>query len=426
MRCQRQKCSSIAITALGLALGAVAIRAQQTATPTRDTLPDGPVILESSRRGPGPGLTIPGPQFRVVPMKGLSHPYALAFLPDGNMLITERAGRIRIVRNGVLDPTPIAGMPAIPNRNLQGLNDIALHPRFVENQWVYFTYYREKPGDKEAAAVVLARGRFDGKAVTEIRDIFVTDTMVAGASAARFVFGRDGKIYLAIGVPLPNNGRAGLATMSDAQDPSSHFGKILRLNDDGSVPLDNPFAGRAGYKRELYALGIRNAMAIIVHPVTGEIWENENGPQGGDEINIIRGGRNYGWPTVSFGRSYTGDLTGASGPALDQYTAPGMEPPWLFWAPSIGLSGMTFYTGDQFPEWKGSIFVGGLVGEQLQRVVLNANGLPIRRDPLLAELKQRIREVRQGPDGLLYLLTDEDAGALLRIEPVGPATATGH
>ncbi len=411
--------------ALMFVLSAGVVIAQQAKITAPDTLPDGPRVFDSSRRGPS-GRPIPGPQFRVVPVKGLSHPYALAFLPDGNMLITERAGRIRIARNGVLDATPIAGLPAISNRNLQGLNDIALHPRFAENQWVYFTYYREKPGDKDAAAAVLARGRFDGKTMTEIRDIFVTDTMVAGASAARFVFGRDGKIYLAIGVPLPNNGRAGLATMSDAQDPASYFGKILRLNDDGSVPSDNPFVGRAGYKPELYALGIRNAMGIIVHPVTGEIWENENGPQGGDEINIIRAGRNYGWPTISFGRSYTGDLTGETGPALDQYTAPGMESPWLFWAPSIGISGMVFYTGDRFPEWRGSIFVGGLVGEQLQRVVLNAKGLPIRRDPLLVELKQRIREVRQGPDELLYLLTDEDAGALLRIEPVGPATAAGR
>jgi len=188
--------------ALMFVLSAGVVIAQQAKITAPDTLPDGPRVFDSSRRGPS-GRPIPGPQFRVVPVKGLSHPYALAFLPDGNMLITERAGRIRIARNGVLDATPIAGLPAISNRNLQGLNDIALHPRFAENQWVYFTYYREKPGDKDAAAAVLARGRFDGKTMTEIRDIFVTDTMVAGASAARFVFGRDGKIYLAIGVPLP-------------------------------------------------------------------------------------------------------------------------------------------------------------------------------------------------------------------------------
>ena len=184
---------------------------------------------------------------------------------------------------------------------------------------------------------------------------------------------------------------------------------------------NNPFAGRPGYKPELYALGIRNAMAIVVHPDTGELWETENGPQGGDELNIIRAGRNYGWPVISFGRSYSGDATGDSGPELDQPARSGMEQPWLFWAPSIALSGMTIYTGDRFPQWKGNVFVGALVGAQLQMIVLNQRSLPIWRQSLLTELKQRIREVRQGPDGLLYLLTDEAAGALLRIEPVQPA-----
>ena len=268
---------------------------------------------------------------------------------------------------------------------------------------------------------MLGRGRFDGShALTEVRDIFATATAVSGPSAARFVFGRDGKIYLAIGIPIPALERAGVATTTDAQDPNSHFGKVLRLNDDGSAPADNPFAGRPGYKPELYALGIRNAMSMVVHPDTGEIWETENGPQGGDELNIIRAGRNYGWPVISLGRSYGGDVTGDTGPALDPPVQSGMEQPWLFWAPSIALSGMTIYTGDRFPQWKGNVFVGALVGEQLQMIVMNQRGLPTRRQSLLLELKQRIREVRQGPDGLLYLLTDEAAGALLRIEPVQP------
>jgi len=392
--------------------------AQQAPAPARDTLPDGPQVFDSSSRGPS-GSPIPGPKFRVVPTKGLSHPYALAFLPDGSLLITERAGRLRIVRNGVLDPQPISGMPEVLDRNLKGLNDIALHPNYEQNRWLYFTYYKPSPGEPEVAWAALARGRYDGAhALTDVRDIFVTDTKVSGASAARIVFGRDGKIYLAIGVPIPEVRRPGLATPKDAQDPNNHFGKVLRLNDDGSAPADNPFAGRPGYKPELYALGIRNAMALILHPDTGEIWENENGPQGGDELNIIRAGRNYGWPVISYGRSYSGDLTGSSGPISEQPGAPGMEQPLLFWAPSIALSGMAFYTGDKFPQWKGNIFVGALVGQQMQRIVLNARGLPTRRDPLLMELKQRIREIRQGPDGLLYLLTDEAAGALLRIEPV--------
>jgi glucose/arabinose dehydrogenase len=415
------KDSLAAVVALTLGLVVATGSAQQPPAPVRDTLPDGPQIFDSTTRGPS-GRPIPGPKFRVVPTKGLSFPYALAFLPDGGMLITERAGRLRIVRNGVLDPQPISGMPEVLNRNLKGLNDLALHPGYAQNGLVYFTYYKPSPGETDVAWAVLARGRFDGgHALTDVRDIFVTGTKVSGASAARMVFGRDGKIYLAIGVPIPEVRRPGLATPKDAQDPDNHFGKVLRLNDDGSAPADNPFAGRPGHKPELYALGIRNAMALILHPETGEIWENENGPQGGDEINIIKPGRNYGWPVISYGRSYTGDLTGNSGPTLEHPVAEGMEQPLLFWSPSISLSGMAFYTGDRFPQWKGNIFVGALVGQQMQRIVLNMRGLPTRRDTLLTELKQRIREVRQGPDGLLYLLTDEDAGALLRIEPVSAA-----
>ena len=414
---------SRAIAAVMATAATVVISAQQPSAPPpappRDILPDGPQIFDSSTRGPS-GRPIAGIKFRVVPMKGLSYPYALAFLPDGDILITERAGRLRIVRNGVLDPQPISGMPAVLDRSLRGLNDVALHPRFDENRWIYFTYYKPLAGSTLAKAV-LARGRFDGHALSEVRDLFTTDTAVSGPSAARFTFGRDGKIYLAIGIPIPARGRPGVATTTDAQDPNSHFGKVLRLNDDGSAAVDNPFAGRPGYKRELYALGIRNAMAIVVHPDAGELWETENGPQGGDELNIIRGGKNYGWPVISLGRSYSGDATGDSGPESDQPARSAMEQPWLFWAPSIALSGMTIYTGDRFPQWKGNVFVGALVGEQLQMIVINQKGLPTRRQSLLTELKQRIREVRQGPDGLLYLLTDEAAGALLRIEPVQPA-----
>jgi glucose/arabinose dehydrogenase len=222
---------------------------------------------------------------------------------------------------------------------------------------------------------------------------------------------------------------AGEANAEDAQNPGSHAGKVLRLNDDGTAPGDNPFR-RTGYKPEIYAFGIRNALALVVHPETGELWENENGPQGGDEINIIRAGRNYGWPVISYGRAYSGDLTGdRSGPTSDVPVAPGMEQPLLYWVPAIAVSGMTFYTGDRFPAWKGNILVGGLRSTQLQRIVLNARGLPIRRETMLTELKLRIREVRQGPDGLLYLLgssparpgsidEDDETGALLRIEPI--------
>jgi glucose/arabinose dehydrogenase len=427
----------VALSALGVG-GALDAR-QQAAAADADpqevlgeptyALPDGPLVFDSSVRGSS-GRLVSGPKFRVRITKGLSRPFGLAFLPDGSLLVTERAGRLRIVRNGVLDPQPIAGMPPVLDRSLRGLNDIALHPRFAENRWVYFTYYKPVPDSTELATATLARGRFDGGGVlADVRDLFTTDKRVVGPSASRIVFGRDGKLYMTIGIPIPVSGRPrpGVATHTDAQDPDSYFGKVLRLNDDGTVPSDNPFVGRAGHKPELYALGIRNALGLAVHPETGELWENENGPQGGDEINVIQAGRNYGWPEVSLGRSYTGTITGFSGPVTDRWQAEGIEPPVMFWSPSVALSGLAFYTSDRIPEWKGSIFVGALVGAHLTRIVMNQEGLPVRRDALLRELKQRIRDVRLGPDGDLYLLTDEEDGALLRLEPlqaVSPAPST--
>jgi glucose/arabinose dehydrogenase len=251
--------------------------------------------------------------------------------------------------------------------------------------------------------------------LTDVKDLFVADAWTQAASATRIAFARDGKIFMSVGSPT----RHQIGTAEDAQDPMNHGGKILRLNDDGSVPADNPFIGRARYRPEIYALGIRNALALVIHPETGELWETENGPQGGDEINIIKAGRNYGWPVVSLGTAYSFDKTGFSGPTSEQPCAPGMEQPFLFWVPSIAPAGMTFYTGDKFPAWKGNILVAALRGMQMQRVVLTPQGVPLQyRYSVLTELKQRIREVRQSPDGYLYLLTDEDAGALLRIEPV--------
>lgn len=373
-----------------------------------DTLPDTPAEIVSVAQ-----------RFRVTPIKGLSRPFALAFLPDGTMLVTERAGQLRIVRDGVLDPRPLAGMPAVLDLRLKGLQDLALHPRFEDNRLVYFTYYKPKPGETDVATATLARARWDGgRSLSEVQDIFVSDAWCATPSAARIAFDRDGKLFMAIGVPIrllrPNT-----AQPEDSQNPGSHAGKVLRLNDDGTVPSDNPFVGKTGYKPEIYALGIRNSLGLFVHPQTGELWEHENGPMGGDEINIIRAGKNYGWPVVSYGRAYNGDLTGdASGPLTADHSAPGMEPPFLFWVPSIAPSGFLFYTGDRFEQWKGNLFVGSMRGTMLQRIVLNAKGLPVTREPMLTDLKQRIRDIKQGPDGLIYLLTDETHGAVLRLEPL--------
>ncbi|MXY17436.1 MAG: PQQ-dependent sugar dehydrogenase [Acidobacteria bacterium] len=355
--------------------------------------------------------------FRMVPMRGLVRPWALEFLPNGDILITEHAGRLRIVRDGVLDPEPLDGMPEVFYQRRKGLMDIALHPRYEENQFVYFTYHRASPEHRMAGTPVLARGKFDGRgAVMEMRDLFVSDAAYSGtAQTARVLFGPDGKVYMVIGVPLRN--LVGVA--ESAQDPADHAGKILRLNDDGTVPDDNPFVDTPGHRPEIFALGIRNSNGLTFHPETGELWETENGPQGGDEVNIIRAGRNYGWPVVSYGRAYSGDLTGTdSGPQRPQVWAEGIEDPFFFWNPSISPAGMFFYTGDRFPNWKGDLFVGALRSREIQRLIFNDRGLLVRQQTLLRELKQRIRDVKQGPDGLIYALTDEEDGALLMIEPV--------
>ena len=392
---------------LALLLTAVNTGAQQAPAPTDpDRLPSEPQVFRSTAQ-----------TFRVVPIKGLNRPFGMAFLPDDSILVTERAGRLRLVRNGVVDPQPIAGMPEVLDLRLKGLQDIALHPAFERNRLIYFTYYKPKAGEKDLATAVLGRARWNGGYVLEdVRDMFVADAWCATPSASRIVFDRDGKIFMTVGVPI--RGRAGTAQPEDSQSPSNHAGKVLRLNDDGSAPADNPFAGNPTYRPEIYAMGIRNILGLALHPDTGELWEHENGPMGGDEINIVRPGRNYGWPVVSYGRAYNGDPTGdSSGPLTTDNTAPGMEPPFVFWVPSIAPSGLAFYSGDRFKAWKGNIFVGAMRGTLLQRIVLNAKGLPTVRESLLTELKQRIRDVKQGPDGLLYLLTDETHGALLRLEP---------
>lgn len=365
-------------------------------------LPDKPVVYDTAE----------GQRIRVVVVtRGLSHPWSLAFLPDPstplgasvNMLVTERTGQLRLIRNGVLDPQPIAGVPAVRSQGLSGLMDVALHPQFAQNRFVYLTYTKPLQGTQNTLA--LARGRLDGQTLTDVRDVFVASAGTGGAS--RIAFGRDGTIFMTTG----GGGDKG------AQDPNSHAGKVLRLRDDGSAPTDNPFVGRAGYKPEIYSLGHRNSIGLAIHPGTGEPWQNENGPNGGDELNIIKPGRNYGWPIVSYGRTYLG---------ARQSEIPwqeGFEQPAVFWVPSIAISGLAFYTGDRLPKWKGDVFVGGLrTGEipgtgHLERILFNEKMEELRRESLLVDLRQRIRDVRQGPDQLLYLLTDADDGAVLRIEP---------
>jgi glucose/arabinose dehydrogenase len=345
----------------------------------------------------------------VVVAKQLEQPWSVAFLPDGSMLVTERAGRLRVIRDGRLDDHPVEGVPAVQTggaRGLQGLMDVVLHPHFDRNRWVYLTYH--KPTANGGGAVTLARGTWNGHALVDVRDIFASGATETEAS--RVTFGRDGMIYMSISAP-------GSPDVRRAQDPGDYAGKTVRLRDDGTVPKDDPFVGRAGYRPGIFTLGHRNGHGLAVNPETGEVWESEQGPSGGDELNILRAGRNYGWPLVSFGRDYSGARI-SNRPSRE-----GMEDPAVVWLPSIGATGMTFYTGDRFPHWVGNLFVTGLreggvprTGH-IERVVFNDRWEELRREPILMELKQRLRDIRQGPDGLLYVLTAEEDGALLRIEP---------
>ena len=360
--------------------------------------------------GEGPWTFDTAEQHKIrvsVVARGLSHPWAIAFLPDSGILVTERPGRLRVIRDGVLDPHAISGVPEVRTDGNGGLMDVAVHPDFSEKGLVYLTY--TKPVENGWGAPALAVGRLVGGALTDVRDLVVTEAYEGNSGLnGRIAFGGDGKIYISTG------GRVGDA----AQDPMSLRGKVLRLEDDGSVPADNPFLNRLNYRPEIYSLGHRNTLGLMLHPESGEMWQHENGPNGGDEINILLPSRNYGWPIVSFGRYYSGDRVN------EHPTREGLESPLLVWLPAIAASGMAVYTGDQFPAWKGNVFVGslrmgGIPGTgHLQRIVFNEKTEEIRRELILTELRRRIREVREGPDGFLYLLTDEeDDGALLRIEP---------
>jgi len=385
----------------------------------RGVVPPGPRPLPSPPLGDGPWVfsTFEQRDIKVsVVTKGLSHPWSLAFLPDGSILITERVGRLRVVRNGVLDPTPVPGTPQVLSRaTMAGLMDIALHPDFARNNWIYISYH--KPLAPGVAANAVLRGTWDGKALTDVHDVFVSDDV--DTEASRIVFGKDGMLYMGIGGP----GTGPHVSVDRAQHTNDLAGKVLRLKDDGSVPPDNPFVGKSGYKPAIFTIGHRVQLGLTLNPFTGEIWEEENGPNGGDELNVLKPGHNYGWPIVSYGRDYNGPRFPPS--------APGFEEPVVFWVPSIAASGLMFYSGDRFPGWKRNAFVGGLrEGEvapsgQLQRIVFNDKWEELRRESLLRDLHQRIRDVRQGSDGLLYLLTDEDPAALVRIEPVAPASSAG-
>jgi glucose/arabinose dehydrogenase len=335
---------------------------------------------------------------------GIERPWSLLPLPDGDFLIGVRpTGRVLAIRRGQLDPTPLAGLPATRTGRTTGMLDMALHPKFAENKWVYFTYHKPLEGNRFTLA--LARGQYDGARFSNVEDLYVGNPVQTAGS--RLTFGPDSLIYITVG---------GAGRTPEAQATDSIYGKVLRLKDDGTVPSDNPFVGKTGTRPEIYTIGHRDHHGIAANPATGQIFHAELGPMGGDKINILKPGGNYGWPTYGYGRDNDGS------PMLPP--TEGIEQAWITWNPGITPSGLLFYTGDKFPNWKGNIFVGSIQRGKipgtghLERVVFNDKLWEQRRESMLEDFRQRVRDVRQGPDGLIYLLTEEENdGAVIRIEP---------
>ena len=340
--------------------------------------------------------------FRVVKVaEGLQQPWSVAFLPDGRMLVTEKPGRLRLIVKDQLVSAPVAGVPQVTVHGQGGLFDVVLHPRFEKNQLVYLSYAAR--GD-DGVGTELARARLAGDRLENVEVLFRQSPKGRSGNhfGGRIVFDRAGYVYLTLG----DRGE-----MPRAQKPDDHAGSVIRLHDDGRVPADNPFVGRTGWKPEKLDLGHRNMQGAALDPVSGRLWTHEHGPQGGDEINVIRAGVNYGWPVITYGVNY------GIGTKIGEGTQKeGMAQPLYYWVPSIAPSGMAFYTGERFPKWKGDLFVGSLKFQLLVRLRLDGEKV-VKEERLLQGALGRIRDVRMGPDGLLYLLTDESSGVLARLEP---------
>jgi aldose sugar dehydrogenase len=344
----------------------------------------------------------------VTVVDGLEHPWGMAFLPDRSILITERPGRLRVVRDGVLDPTPIAGVPAVYARGQGGLLDVALDPEFASNQLIYLSYAAEGDGGNSTR---IARATLGDGRLGDLEVIFVAEPLVRSSKhfGSRLAFDPQGYLFIAVG----ERGQG-----ERAQDLADHNGSVIRLNPDGSVPADNPFVGTAGARPEIFSYGHRNPQGLAIHPATGIPWLHEHGARGGDEVNVVRPGVNYGWPVITYGIDYSG------APIGEGTHKEGMAQPIHYWVPSIAPSGMAFYDGEAFPEWQGDLFVGALRSELLARLELDGEQV-VAEERLLEDAIGRIRDVEAGPDGFLYLLTDESAGALYRLEPAETTGAEG-
>ena len=350
-----------------------------------------------------PAQAFTGAELKPVTVaRGLAQPWGLAFLPDGRLLVTERVGRMRIVAPDGRLGEPLQGLPAVDAKGQCGLLDVVLDPKFAENRWVYWTYAEAGEGGN---GVAVARGRLQERQLSDVQVIFRQLPKVASQlhCGSRLAFAKDGRLFVGLGDRF---GRK-----DDAQNPANHLGKIVRIEADGRVPADNPFVGRAGVAPEVFSLGHRNIQGLAVHPATGELWQTEHGPQGGDELNAPEAGRNYGWPLVTYGRNYgIGTRIGEEGPK------PGFEQPLQWWAPvSIAPSGLAFVTSERYPGWQGSLVLGALRAQVLVRLSLDGRKV-VAQEQLLANLQARIRDVRQGPDGWIYVLTDGVEGQILRLE----------
>jgi glucose/arabinose dehydrogenase len=350
--------------------------------------------------------------YRVMPVvEGLVQPWSLAFLPGGDMLVTERPGRLRIIRQGKLQPQPVEGLPPMFSGNNQaGLLEVMPHPSFASNRLLYITYSKPLEGGKESTTALI-RGRFENDRLTNVEQLFESVSRGRGHYGGKIAFDNKGFLFLTLGDrQVPPEGDL---EKHPAQDLSNHHGTIVRLHDDGRVPADNPFVKQANAKPEIWSYGHRNVQGIAIHPETGDVWANEHGPQGGDEVNRVLPGRNYGWPVIGYGVNYRTGLAIHSGTHRD-----GMEQPAHIWVPSIGISGMIIYSGDKFPQWRGNMFVAGMAGQQLVRLTLK--GQSIVGEETLAQGLGRIRDIRQSPDGFIYLVIEDRDGKptpVVRLEP---------
>jgi aldose sugar dehydrogenase len=350
--------------------------------------------------------------YRVVTVaEGLEHPWSIAFLPGGDMLVTERPGRLRIVRNGSLLPDPVAGLPEVRAGGQGGLMEVLPHPDFANNRLLYIANAKPRAEDSQRTTAV-ARGRFENDRLVDVEDIFVADAWTAAGQhfGGKLAFDRDGYLFVTIG----DRGASPMQNVREhpSQSTANHQGTIVRLHDDGRVPQDNPFVGRQGARPEIWSYGHRNPQGFVIHPQTGDIWSTEHGPQGGDELNLVRPGLNYGWPVVGHGVQYGGR------PIHEGAREAGMEDPVHHWTPSIAVSGLIVYTGDAFPNWRGNLLAGGLAAETIRRVVLDGQRV-VMEEPIF-EGQGRVRDIRQGPDGFIYIAIDHRGGqptAVVRLEP---------